>query len=121
MTENRLFSFAMQQRSNRKSGDRDGRWEGFETIGPEIENEVVIKCPWRARIFHGIMVSLGLGFVFLLGGAFVWYVLNGHVSFFFTRAKTAVAGWGQFTLGGILASIWVVKLVHRPQKQPKGF
>lgn len=89
-------------------------WESFETSGPEIENEFVIACPRLARIFHWTMVTLGLAVVFLLGGAFFWFVLSGPRALPFTRAETAVVARGQFIMGGLLGVAWIIKLLHLP-------
>ena len=108
--------------SSNQMQEREGQRSEIPDKGRRIviDDELVIKCPWRARIFHWSMVFLGMAVIFLFGGAVVWYLLNGDRSLEITRAKTAFASRGQFILGGILAVFWIVKLVHRPQEQRKG-
>ena len=106
----------VRKKSGRSLGERGPDWESFETSGPEIENEFVIKCPRLAGLFHWTMVVLGLTVVFGVGGAFFWFTLSGPRSLDLTRAESAEVGWGQFVFGGLLTVVWILKLVHLPGK-----
>lgn len=98
-------------------GEEKPDWESLDSDSESTEDELVIKNPLFAAIFHWGMILLMVSLAFLLCGGLFWLVLNSGELSEFTEAKSEKAAWGQFITGGVLGVLSLILRYFEPIKK----
>jgi len=89
---------------------QDPQWDSFETYkGPPLK-----ELPdWVSSLLRTLFTALGLAFVFVISGGFLWLVVYRYAGNSFALNEQSWMSWSRFLAGGMIGVFFAIKWWRR--------